>query len=381
MADRIYLDYAATTPLAPEVRSAMEPWLDCGNPSSLHLEGRRARQAIDEARETVSSRLGCSFGEVVFSSSGTEAANMAILGAALGNQEPARGRILFSSVEHHCVLHTSSILKKFGYQVELIPVNGIGQLDLNALEGQLGPDVLLVSAMHINNEIGTAHPNFASMCRRNGALIHRDAVQSFGWYPWTVSEIDADLISVSGHKLYGPKGVGALFIRAGTKIQPLSVGGGQEREMRAGTENVAAIVGFGEAVRQMTGDPSAAERRSQARDAFLQRLSQVAGGLFALTAPPEVAAGSHAHLRFPGISAESMLILLDRMQVSASSGAACSSGSLEPSHVMLACGYTEAETREGLRFTFGRETTKDEATRAAEIVAEAADQISAARKR
>ena len=369
---RIYLDHAATTPLSPKVREAMEPWLDAGNPSSLHSEGRKAREAVDTAREVVSERLGCSFGEVIFTSCGTEAANLAIIGTALANLEGARKRILFSAAEHHCVLHTQPILEKLGYQVELVPVDRVARIDLDALTESLGEDVLLVSAMHANNELGTWQParEVAEQAHRHGALYHCDAVQTFGWYDWKVADLDADFVTASAHKLCGPKGVGALYTRAGVKPQPLMVGGGQEREVRAGTENVAGIVGFGAASGQVS---SVAEKRA-ARDAFLAGLAKT-NLAWKLTAPVEEVLDGHAHIRIPGVTAETMLILLDRLGVSASSGAACSSGSLEASHVLLACDYDEQSAKEGLRFTFGASNTVDEARRAAVIVAEAALQI------
>ncbi|MEA2552896.1 MAG: cysteine desulfurase [Fimbriimonadaceae bacterium] len=370
----MYLDYAATTPLLPEAAAAMQPWLQSnyGNPSSLHAEGRRAKDAIDEAREIVSTALGCLFAEVIFTSSGTEAANLAIIGAALANDNTRRKRILLGAAEHHCVLHTASILQRLGYKVELIPVDRLARIRLDALEQMLSDDVLLVSVMHANNELGTMQPvaEVARVTHRHGALYHCDAVQTFLGSPWTVQDIDADLLTISAHKIHGPKGIGALYIRAGTMIKPLTTGGGQERELRAGTESVAGIVGFGEAVRQI---PKMPDNRRAARDAFQQ-------GLHSTAAIPSVAnrediLPGHVHVRFPGIAAETMLILLDRLGVSASSGAACSSGSIEPSHVLLACGYSEEEAKEGLRFTFGHETSTQEATEAAARVIEAASQI------
>lgn len=366
---RIYLDHAATTPLHTSARGAMLPWLDCGNPSSLHEEGRRARQAIDQAREVLSARLGCLFAEVLFTSSGTEAANLAIIGSALANQDPVRKRILFSASEHHCVLHTQPILEKLGYRVEILPVDNVARVQLG---GDSWEDVLLVSVMHANNELGTWQPvrEVAEKSKSNGVLFHCDAVQTFGWYDWKVSDVDADLVTMSAHKLQGPKGVGAIYIRAGVKPQPISVGGGQEREVRAGTENVAAMVGFAAALNATTPSDTLAKRK--ARDAFLAGLPPSG---WQLTAPLDQVLDGHAHVRFEGASAESMLILLDRMGVSASSGAACSSGSLEPSHVLLACGYSEAIAKEGLRFTFGPSSTLEDAQEAAQRVGEAAKKV------
>jgi len=364
--DRIYLDHAATTPVHPDVAAAMTPWMaaEFGNPSSLHAEGRRAREAVDEARLALSERLGCLFAEVIFTSSGTEAANLAILGAALGNPEPRRNRVLMSAAEHHCVLHTAPILERLGYAVERVRVDRYARLDLEDLAQKLGDDVLLVCAMHANNEVGTLQPilEVSDLVKKTGALLFCDAVQTLAAVKgWTVDTLGVDLLAASAHKVQGPKGVGALYIRAGTPVKPWTVGGGQEREMRAGTENVAAIVGFAKALSQPLMSP-----QREARDSFLAALE--AGGAVRTVPETVPCLDGHAHVRFPGASAESMLILLDRMGVSASSGAACSSGSLEPSHVLLACGYSEAEAKEGLRFTFGEGNTVEEGLVAAERV-------------
>jgi cysteine desulfurase len=237
------------------------------------------------------------------------------------------------------------------------------------MEAMLGRDVLLVSVMHANNELGTVQParRVADLAHAHGALFHCDAVQTFLTLPWKVSDLDADMVTIAAHKVYGPKGVGAIYTRAGVKLKPVSVGGGQEREIRAGTENVAAIVGFAAAVSAQVAD-----ERSTPRDVFLDRLSDAA---MLTVLDKSHALPGHAHIRFPGVSAESMLILLDRMGVSASSGSACSSGSLEPSHVLLACGYSAGEAKEGLRFTFGLLTSVDDAEEAAGRVNQAARQI------
>jgi len=355
----------------------MAPWLDegYGNPSSLHAEGRRAKDAIDSAREILSGALGCLFAEVLFTSGGTEAANLAIVGAALNNVGSPRDRILLGAAEHHCVLNVAPILRALGYRVELLPVDREARLDLNALERSLDEDVLLVSCMHANNELGSINPirQIADLVHRKGALLHTDAVQTFlaPGLSWRVADLDADLLTVSAHKLYGPKGAGAIYIRAGVKLKPVQVGGGQEREMRGGTENVAAIAGFGVAVR-------AADRPvgENLRDEFVERL-RPHGAAPSLGSWAGVLSG-HAHVRFPGIDAETMLIVLDRLGVSASSGAACSSGSIEPSHVLLACGYSLREAKEGLRFSFGRSTTRELAIEAADRVIEGVRQIRSA---
>ncbi|MCC7434706.1 MAG: cysteine desulfurase [Methanoregulaceae archaeon] len=352
---RIYADHAATTPLLPAAREAMLPWLEAGfgNASSIHSEGRQARAAIDEAREVLSEELGSLFAEVIFTGSGTEAANLALFGSALAAMEAGspRKRILIGAADHHCVLHTQERLEQFGFIVESIPVDRAARVDLDALEDRLGEDVLLVALLHANNEFGTIAPvrEAASLAQRVGAKVFIDAVQTFGTLPVRVDDLGADLLAVSAHKVYGPKGAGALYIRAGTDVSPLVVGGGQEREMRAGTENTAAIVGFSAAVRAFPRLEEQPERFPAAQ-AFLRELADPA----CITVPELTTLPGHAHLWFPGISAESLLIRLDREGVSASAGAACSAGSLEPSHVMLAAGFSPIEAKEGVRFSFGQ---------------------------
>lgn len=361
--NRIYADHAATTPMLLSVREAMMPWLETnfGNPSSIHAEGRAARAAIDEAREALSEELGSLFAEVLFTSSGTEAANLAIFGTALAAKESDNSRrtILIGSADHHCVLHTQERLELLGFRVVLAPVDRSARTDLDALDRLLDDDTLLACLIHGNNEFGTINPvrEAVSMAREAGALTFVDAVQSFGTLPLNVDDLGCDLLGVSAHKVYGPKGAGALYIRAGTDVSPLIVGGGQEREMRAGTENTAAIVGFGAAIRafpRLETHPI----RYPAAQAFLDTIG-TANLTHALQGPGEMLPG-HIHLWYPGISAESLLIRLDREGVSASAGAACSAGSLEPSHVMTAAGFSPIEAKEGLRFTFGRYQTRDE---------------------
>jgi len=364
MSPRIYADHAATTPLLPAAREAMLPWLEAGfgNASSIHSEGRQARAAIDEAREVLSEELGSLFAEVIFTGSGTEAANLALFGTALAAMEcgSPRKRILIGAADHHCVLHTQERLEQFGFVVDLIPVDRAARVDLDALESLLGDDVLLVALLHANNEFGTLAPvrEAALLAQRVGAKVFIDAVQTFGTLPIRVDDLRADLLAVSAHKVYGPKGAAALYIRAGTDLQPLIVGGGQEREVRAGTENTAAIAGFAAAVRAF---PRLEERPAPypATQAFVRELADP--GCLTVDGQSDIRTlPGHAHLWFPGISAESLLIRLDREGVSASAGAACSAGSLEPSHVMVAAGFTPIEAREGVRFSFGRFQSVDE---------------------
>ncbi|MDI9635609.1 cysteine desulfurase family protein [Kamptonema cortianum] len=371
---RIYLDHASTSPLLPSAREAMVPWLGqgFGNPSSLHAEGRSAKQAIDESREVFSNALGCLFGEVVFTSSGTEAVNLAILGTALANLHSGRNEILIGSADHHCALYTRQILQHLGIDVKLIPVDREAQVSVETVEEMVGDHTLLVSLIHANNEFGTINPveEIGKVVKESGAIFHVDSVQTFPG-EWGVHDLNADLVSISAHKFGGPKAVGALFINAGVDVTPIAVGGGQEREMRAGTENVAGIVGAGAALKEVLQDSETEITRSRARNVFEEKLDP----RFKRSVVRAERLGGHSHLRSPGIDSEVFLIRLDRAGVSASSGAACSSGSLEPSHVMLAAGYSAEESRQGLRFTFGRNTTELEAVEAASRVNAALESI------
>ncbi len=368
---RVYLDHAATTPLDPQVKQAMEPFLTdaFGNPSSLHRWGREARLAIDEAREMLAQALGCDPAEICFVSSGTESCNLAIIGASL-KAPPHRRHLLVSAVEHHAVLNAAEWLRPFGYELELIPVDSFGQVDPNEVRRRIRPDTWLVSVMHANNEIGTIQPVEAigAVCRERGVLFHVDAVQTFGLLPVKVETIGCDLLSISAHKIYGPKGVGALYVRAGTPLQPLMVGGGQERERRAGTENVAGIVGFAKAtaIAELVRE-SESLRLTALRDEFIQQvLERVPDAT--LTGHPHQRLPGNAHFRFAGVPSDSLLIALDRAGIAASSGAACSAGSLEPSHVLLALGWDEDAAQQGIRFSLGRHTTRDDLTCAVEVL-------------
>jgi cysteine desulfurase len=337
----------------------MLPWLDHGgNPSSLHAEGRRARAAIDLARERVAKRLDCAFAEVVFTSGGTEACNLALIGRALSNEDPQRKRILISAAEHACVWAAAPMLRRLSYYVESIPVDHYARPVLPPLTD----DILLVSAMAANNEIGTLSPigEVAKTTRAVGATYFCDAIQTPG-------RTDADLVAIAGHKMGGPRGVGVLVVRAGTRVSPFVAGGAQERERRGGTENVAAIVGLGAACTLDSSD------LMLARDAFLDALPPLGErdrgeGKAIESVPRELTLSSHAHVRFPGVNAETLLLALDRAGVAASAGSACASGSLEPSHVLLACGWTPQEAKEGVRFTFGWNSTVEEAQDAAKRV-------------
>jgi cysteine desulfurase len=378
----VYLDHAATTPVDPRVRRAMEPYLksEYGNPSSLHRWGRRARMAIDAARETVAAALNADPAEICFVSSGTESCNLAIIGCAL-KAPPHRRHILVSAVEHHCVLHAAEWLIPLGYTVEHIPVDRYGQVDPDAVRARIRDETWLVSIMHANNEIGTLQPveTIARICRERGVWFHVDAVQTFGLLPVDVEVIGCDLLSVSAHKVYGPKGVGALYVRAMTPLQPLMVGGGQERDRRAGTENVAGIVGFAEAVKLAQSlTPAEAKRQTALRDEFIRAVLESIPDA-SLTGHPTERLPGNAHFRFAGVPSDSLLIALDRAGIAASSGAACSAGSLEPSHVLHALGWDEMAAQEGVRFTLGRDTTWDDLAYTLEVLRQEVVRIRATR--
>ncbi|MGQ9657823.1 MAG: cysteine desulfurase family protein [Fimbriimonadales bacterium] len=378
----VYLDHAATTPLDPRVRKAMEPYLkaEYGNPSSLHRWGRRARMAIDAARETVAAALNADPAEICFVSSGTESCNLAVMGCAL-KAPPHRRHLLISAIEHHCVLHAAEWLQSLGYTVEYIPVNRYGQVDPDAVRARIRDETWLVSVMHANNEMGTLQPveAIAEICKARGVWFHVDAVQTFGLLPVDVEAIGCDLLSISAHKIYGPKGVGALCVRAMTPLQPLMAGGGQERDRRAGTENVAGIVGFAEAVRlALASMPAEAERQAALRDQFINAVLESVPHSH-LTGHPTERLPGNAHFRFVGVPADSLLIALDRAGIGASSGAACSAGSLEPSHVLLALGWDETAAQEGVRFTLGRDTRWDDLAYTVEVLRQEVARIRATR--
>jgi cysteine desulfurase len=370
----IYLDHAATTPVDPAVLAAMLPFLGSvyGNPSSVYGPGREARAAIDGARDTVAAALGCQSRELIFTSGGSESDNLAIRGVASRNRD--RGNhIICSQVEHQAVLHTCQDLERAGYQVTYLPVNAYGQVDPQDLRAALRPETLLVSVMTGNNEVGTIQPvrELAAITHEQGsAYFHTDAVQAFGKLPVQVDDIGADLLTISAHKINGPKGVGALFVRMGTRIQPLITGGGHERNRRAGTENVAGIAGLAEAVRLAEHNR---ERDTGAMRAVRDRLI---GGLLEglldarLTGHPTERLPHHASFVIPGVEGDALLMRLDRAGVYASSGSACTSGSLEPSHVLLAMGISPREALSSLRLTVGKNTSAADIDAALELITE-----------
>ena len=357
----VYLDHSATTPLDPEVLQAMMPYLtdEFGNASSVYGLGQRARQAIDQARDEVAAFYGVAAKEVIFTSGGTEGDNLAFRGIAARNAD--RGRhVITSTIEHDAVLRSAEALERDGFEVTRLPVDRFGLVDPQALREALRPDTILVSIMHANNEIGTIEPirELVGVTReRSDAYFHTDAVQSTGKIPVRVDQLGVDLLSMSAHKLHGPKGVGGLIARSGVRLEPQLLGGGHERNRRAGTENVAGIVGLAKAVgiahRDM--DKNMAQLtalRDRLIEGVLDRIPRAE-----LTGHPQRRLPHHASFLFQAIEGESLLLQLDMEGIAASSGSACTSGSLEPSHVILALGYPQERALGSLRLSVGKGNT------------------------
>lgn len=367
----VYLDHAATTPMRREALEQMLPLLtdDFGNPSSVHGPGRRARAALDESRERVAAALNGEPREIVFTSGGTEAINLAIKGTAWAGK--ARGnRLVTSAAEHHAVLHTLRHLEKFGFEIVTLPVDRYGRVDPDQLDAAINDRTILVSLMLANNEVGTIQP-MADLVRRirahRAVAIHVDAVQAAPYMSIDVRELDVDLLSIAAHKFEGPKGIGALYLRHGTILLPQIQGGTQERYRRAGTENVAGAVGMAAALELSVAErgevvPRLARLRDRLRDAVL--------------ALPNVELTGHPRKRLPGhlsvvareADGAAVVMKLDLAGIACSTGSACTTGSTQPSHVLTALGYPEEEARGSIRLTIGRITTRDEIERAAELI-------------
>jgi cysteine desulfurase len=367
----IYLDYNATTPIHPEVVDEMLPFLTThfGNPSSGHVYGARAKAAVETAREMVSALLGCDPDEILFTSGGTEANNLAIRGVAA--QRPDRRHIVTSSVEHPATHRPCSLLEEQGWEVTRIPVDGDGRVDLKDLLAFVRGDTALVTVMLANNETGTIMPirAIAEITRARGALMHTDAAQAVGKIPTRVRELGVDLLSIAGHKLYAPKGVGALFVRRGTPIRPLLLGAGHERGLRPGTENVASIVGLGKACELALRDMDAqAARLAGLRDDLWQRLSDAIPGL-RLNGHPTERLPNTLNVAFPGTRGSA--VLAGAPGIAASTGSACHEGGESPSSVLLEMGLSAAEAIGAVRLTLGRFTTTDEISEAAALLIDA----------
>ncbi|MBC7190356.1 cysteine desulfurase NifS, partial [Candidatus Aerophobetes bacterium] len=368
--EKIYLDYAATTPLHPEVMEKMCLYLEkiYGNPSSLYRPAQEARGAVEEARERVAALINSKEEEIVFTSGGTESDNLAIKGIAWANRKKGN-HIITTKIEHPAVLNTCRWLEKQGFEVTYLDVDKYGVVDLNMLEDSLKEKTILVSIMHANNEIGTIQPleEIAQIVKKTGIYFHTDAVQTVGNIQVDVERLGVDLLSLSAHKFYGPKGVGALYIRKGTRIDPLIHGGHQEKDLRAGTENVAGIVGLGEAAQiALREGLKRADKIKKLRDMLYRIIKEKVEGII-LNGHPEKRVPGILNICVRYVEGESMLINLDLEGIYVSSGSACASASLEPSHVLKAIGVPSDLIHGALRFSIGRETTEKEILKVGEV--------------
>ena len=368
---RIYLDNNATTPLDPEVCEAMKPYLasDYGNASSIHWFGQNVKAAVETAREQVARLLGARAREIVLTSGGTEADNLAIFGI-LGAARQKEKHIITSSIEHHAVMNAGKAIEQQGVEVTYLRVGSEGIVDPDDVERAIRPETVLISIMHANNEIGTIQPipEIARIAAEHDIYFHTDAVQSAGKIPLNVEELGVDLLSLSAHKIHGPQGVGALYVRRGTPLRPLLYGGHHERDRRAGTENVAGAVGFGKAA-EMAANPAAGEieavarLRDQLESGILANVPQVR-----INGDPQRRLPSTSNLEFSYVEGEGFVIAMDLKGVACSTGAACSSGSLEPSHVMSAIRKTADQSRSSIRFSLSRFNTMEDIQHTLEIL-------------
>ena len=411
----IYLDHAATTAVSKSVREAMLPYFseDYGNPSSLYLFAQKAKKAVEDSRRSIAGLLGVNPREVYFTSGGTEADNWAILsacysamgkksslygseaeqksslsgsevaGSEVAGQKQRQPHIICSAIEHHAILESCKFAESLGARVSRIPVDSEGFLDLEALEQAITEDTVLISVMAANNEMGTIQDLRAigEIAKKHGVLFHTDAVQAFGQIPLSLSEMGIDLLSASAHKLHGPKGVGLLVIRKGVRLPAFLHGGAQERGFRAGTENVPAIVGFARAAEEAFATMAEREKRKrELQKLFFRRLlEEVPGmqitGVNPMEASEEKRLSGNVHICIEGIEAESLLLLLDQKGICASAGSACASGSVEPSHVLLAMGKSHVEAYSGLRLSFEEDLKEEELEFTVEAIREGVERL------
>jgi cysteine desulfurase len=368
---RIYLDHAATTPVHPEVAKAMLPYFTeaFGNPSSIYSYGQEARGAIEEARIKVAELIGARPEEITFTSGGTEANNFALKGVAYANESKGN-HIITTAIEHHAVLEPCKFLEKRGFTITYLPVDKYGLVDPDDVKKAITAKTILISVMHANNEVGTIEPvaEIGEIAREAGVYFHTDAVQTAGHVPVNVDELKVDLLSISAHKFYGPKGIGALYVRKGTKLVPFMHGGQQEKRRRAGTENVPGIVGLGKAA-ELAGQEMDKEAKRQAylRDKLIGGLMEKIEHLH-LNGHPRKRLPNNINISVDFVEGESMLLNLDLEGICASTGSACSSASLEPSHVLLALGVPPEQAHGSLRFTLGRENTEADVERVLEVL-------------
>ena len=372
----VYLDHAATTPMLPEALAAMTPYFleQAGNPSSLHASGRRARRAVEEAREAIALALGARPSEVVFTGGGTESDNLAVKGIYWARRaaDPARTRIVASAVEHHAVLDAVEwLVEHEGATVTWLPVDAVGRVSVDDLAAALGDDVALVTVMWANNEVGTVQPvaALAAVAAERGVPFHTDAVQAVGLLDVDFGASGVDAMTISGHKIGGPKGVGALLLRTGVACTPLLHGGGQERDVRSGTLDTPGIVGLGAAVRlAVESRVERATRLAGLRDALVKTVTEAVPDAIVNGATDD-RLPNNAHLSFPGCEGDSLLLLLDARGIECSTGSACTAGVARPSHVLLAMGLDEDLARGSLRFSLGHPTTENDVAAVADAIA------------
>jgi cysteine desulfurase len=375
--NRVYMDHNATTPVDPAVLDAMLPFLsaDYGNAASIHSFGQKARAAVESARDSVAALLGARPQEIIFTSGGTESDNHAIFGIVGAATGPAH--IITTAIEHEAVLNTCQALEKSGLAITYLPVDSAGLVDPEAVRRALRPETVLITVMHANNELGTIQPleEIGKIAEQAGVYFHTDAVQSVGKIPVHVEQLGVDLLSLSGHKFYAPKGVGALYIRSGTRLRQLLYGGHHQRGFRPGTENVPGIAGLGKAAdiakKSLAETASHVEAlRNRLERGLIERVPQARVNAAAAPRTPNT-----ANILFPGLEGEALVIALDLKGLACSTGAACSSGAVEPSHVLTAIGLPPEEARASLRFSLGRHTTEADIEFALEIVPAAVAQL------
>ncbi len=378
MIKRIYVDNAATTKVAPEVLDAMIPYLtdNFGNPSSIYAEGRAAKTAIEAAREQTASAIGADANEIYFTGSGSEADNWAIRGAAMALRSKGN-HIITSAVEHHAVLHTCQDLEKQGFEVTYLPVDEFGMVSAQDVKASIKDTTILITIMFANNEIGTIMPisEIGTIAKEAGIVFHTDAVQAIGMVDIDVKKLNIDMLSLTGHKFHGPKGCGALYVKKGIKLKSLITGGAQERMRRSGTENVAGIVGLGKAIKMATANiKEKQEKLRTLRDAYIKKVLETVPYSRLNGHPTERLAGN-ANISFDFIEGEGLLLCLDMKGICASSGSACTSGSLDPSHVLLATGLKHEQAHGSLRVTFDTDNTLDDVDYIVSAIAEIVERL------
>ena len=371
MNEIIYFDNAATTPIRPEVYDAMRPYIEScyGNPSSVYKIARESKKAIDLARKQVADAINADSGEIFFTGCGSESDNWAIKGVALALKDKGK-HIITTNIEHHAILHTCEFLEENGYEVTYLPVDEYGRVSADDIKKAIRPDTILVSVMTANNEIGTIEPikEIGAVCREKGVYFHTDAVQAVGHIKIDVKEMNIDLLSLSGHKIGAPKGIGALYIRKGVKIKNLIHGGQQEKGKRAGTENVIGIAALGKAIELAVSEmEDTTERLKYLRDKIINGVLKNIE-YSRLNGHPEERLPGNVNISFEFIEGESMLLMLDAKGICASSGSACTSGSLDPSHVLLAIGLPHEKAHGSLRISLGYQNTEEEVDKLLEVL-------------